>query len=48
MKIGRRDRDILRFEGGIDKQKLIGFSYYKKSANAVMWKNKEYEYISSA
>ena len=27
---------------------LIGFSYDKKSANEVMWKDKEYEYISSA
>ena len=27
---------------------LIGFSYDKKSANVVMWKDKEYEYISSA
>ena len=25
---------------------LIGFSYDKKSANVVMWKDKEYEYIS--
>ena len=30
------------------KLQLIGFSYDKKSANAVMWKDKEYEYISSA
>ena len=27
---------------------LVGFSYEKKSANVVMWKDKEYEYISSA
>ena len=27
---------------------LIGFSYDKKSANIGMWKDKEYEYISSA
>ena len=27
---------------------LIGFSHDKKSANVVMWKDKEYEYISSA
>ena len=27
---------------------LIGFSYDKKSANVVVWKDKEYEYISSA
>ena len=27
---------------------LVGFSYGKKSANVVMWKDKEYEYISSA
>ena len=26
---------------------LIGFSHDKKSANAVLWKDKEYEYISS-
>ena len=30
------------------KLQLIGFSYDKKSANVVMWKDKEYEYISSA
>ena len=27
---------------------LIGFSYDKESANVVMWKDKECEYISSA
>ena len=27
---------------------LIGFPYDKKSANVVMWKDREYEYISSA
>ena len=30
------------------KLQLAGFSYDKKSANVVMWKDKEYEYISSA
>ena len=30
------------------KLQLIGFSYDKKNANVVMWKDKEYEYISSA
>ena len=30
------------------KLQLVGFSYNKKSANVVMWKDKEYEYISSA
>ena len=30
------------------KPQLVGFSYEKKSANVVMWKDKEYEYISSA
>ena len=30
------------------KLQLVGFSYDKKSANVVMWKDKEYEYISSA
>ena len=27
------------------KLQLVGFSYDKKSANVVMWKDKEYEYI---
>ena len=27
---------------------MVGFSYDKKSANVVMWKDKEYEYLSSA
>ena len=27
---------------------LVGFSCDRKSANVVMWKDKEYEYISSA
>ena len=27
---------------------MVGFSYDEKSANVVMWKDKEYEYISSA
>ena len=30
------------------KLQLVGFSYDKKSANVVMWKDKEYEYFSSA
>ena len=30
------------------KLQLVGFSYGKKSANVVMWKDKEYEYISTA
>ena len=30
------------------KLQLVGFSYDKKSANVVMWKDKEYEYVSSA
>ena len=30
------------------KLQLVGFSYDKKSANVVLWKDKEYEYISSA
>ena len=30
------------------KLKLIGFSYDTKSANAVMWKDKGYEYIACA
>ena len=30
------------------KLQLVGFLYDKKSANIVMWKDKEYEYISSA
>ena len=30
------------------KLQLAGFSYDKKRANVVMWKDKEYEYISSA
>ena len=30
------------------KLQLAGFSYDKKSANVIMWKDKEYEYISSA
>ena len=29
------------------KLQLAGFSYDKKSANVVMWKDKEYEYILS-
>ena len=29
------------------KLQMVGFSYDKKSANVVMWKDKEYEYISS-
>ena len=29
------------------KLQLVGFSYDKKSANVVLWKDKEYEYISS-
>ena len=28
------------------KLQLVGFSYDEKSANVVMWKDKEYEYIS--
>ena len=30
------------------KPQSVGFSYEKKSANVVMWKDKEYECISSA
>ena len=30
------------------KLQLVGFSYNKKCTNVVMWKDKEYEYISSA
>ena len=30
------------------KLQLLGLSYDKKSANEVMWKDKEYEYILSA
>ena len=30
------------------KLQLVGFSYGKKSANVVMWKDEEYEYISTA
>ena len=30
------------------KLQLVGFSYDKKSANVVMWKDKGYEYVSSA
>ena len=30
------------------KLQLAGFLYDKKRANVVMWKDKEYEYISSA
>ena len=29
------------------KLQLVGFSYDKKSANIVLWKDKEYEYISN-
>ena len=29
------------------KLQMVGFSYDKKSANVVMWKDEEYEYISS-
>ena len=30
------------------KLQFVGFSFDKKSANIMMWKEKEYEYISSA
>ena len=30
------------------KKKKVKFPYDKKSANVVMWKDKEYEYISNA
>ena len=37
---------LLQYDG--IKLQLIGFSYDKKSANVVMWKDKECEYISRA